>query len=154
MAFATEPVLGSLANIMGCLEDRLRQGIPSSLREYTFTEFEHTYGLLQVSYCVLQDHVDNKEQEVSFFQVESILKNHSHDTVLEFLSQSFSHCQDVLERCNFLLFFFSFFIFFLCFTCFLFPSFHPLAQGFFSRETRRVFPEISASLHCIPLVLV
>ena len=53
MAFATEPVLGSLANIMGCLEDRLRQGIPSSLREYTFTEFEHTYGLLQVSYCIL-----------------------------------------------------------------------------------------------------
>ena len=49
MAFATEPVLGSLANILGCLEDRLRQGIPSSLREYTFCEFEHTYGLLQVS---------------------------------------------------------------------------------------------------------
>lgn len=48
MAFATEPVLGSLANILGCLEDRLRQGIPSSLREVTFCEFEHTYGLLQV----------------------------------------------------------------------------------------------------------
>lgn len=50
MAFATEPVLGSLANILGCLEDRLRQGVPSSLREYTFCEFEHTYGLLQVSH--------------------------------------------------------------------------------------------------------
>lgn len=48
MAFATEAVLGSLANILGCLEDRLRQGVPSSLREVTFCEFEHTYGLLQV----------------------------------------------------------------------------------------------------------
>lgn len=49
LAFATEPILGSLANITGYLEDRLRQGVPSSLRELTFNDFEIKYGLLQVS---------------------------------------------------------------------------------------------------------
>lgn len=48
LAFATERVLGSLANITGYLEDRLRQGVPSSLREHTFNDFEIKYGLLQV----------------------------------------------------------------------------------------------------------
>lgn len=62
MAFATEAVLGSLANIMGCLEDRLRQGIPSSLREYSFTEFEHTYGLLQVRDSYLSINEDRKKR--------------------------------------------------------------------------------------------
>lgn len=50
LAMATEPVLGSLANITGYLEDRLRQGVPSSLREHTFHDFEVKYGLLQVSF--------------------------------------------------------------------------------------------------------
>lgn len=49
LAFATEAIIGSLANILGYLEDRLRQGVPSILREYTFTDFEIKYGLLQVS---------------------------------------------------------------------------------------------------------
>jgi len=49
LAFATESVFGSLANIFGYLQDRLRQDIPSSLREYSFLEFEVKYGLLQVS---------------------------------------------------------------------------------------------------------
>ena len=49
LAMCTEPVLGSLANITGYLEDRLRQGVPSSLREHTFHDFEVKYGLLQVS---------------------------------------------------------------------------------------------------------
>lgn len=48
LAFATEPIIGSLANILGYLEDRLRQGVPSILREYTFTDFEIKYGILQV----------------------------------------------------------------------------------------------------------
>lgn len=49
IAFATEPIFGSLANVLGYLEDRLRQGVPSFLREYTFTDFEIKYGLFQVS---------------------------------------------------------------------------------------------------------
>ena len=53
LAFATEPIIGSLANILGYLEDRLRQGIPSTLREYTFTDFEIKYGLLQVRISLL-----------------------------------------------------------------------------------------------------
>lgn len=52
LAFATEAIIGSLANILGYLEDRLRQGVPSILREYTFTDFEIKYGLLQVSLLV------------------------------------------------------------------------------------------------------
>ena len=48
LSFVTEPVFGSLANIFGYLQDRLRQDIPSTLREYSFLEFEVKYGLLQV----------------------------------------------------------------------------------------------------------
>ncbi len=48
LAFATEPVLASLANILGSLEDRLPQNLSSRIREYTFLDFEIKYGLLQV----------------------------------------------------------------------------------------------------------
>lgn len=48
LAFATEPVLASLANILGYLEDRLPQNLPHNLREYSFVDFEIKYGLLQV----------------------------------------------------------------------------------------------------------
>ena len=48
LAFATEPVLASLANILGYLEDRLPQNRPHNLREYSFVDFEIKYGLLQV----------------------------------------------------------------------------------------------------------
>ncbi|RWS30665.1 SCY1-like protein 2 [Leptotrombidium deliense] len=56
LAFAAEPVIGSLANILGYLEDRLRQGVPSSLREYTFLEFEIKYGLIQITEALLYLH--------------------------------------------------------------------------------------------------
>ncbi|RWS03828.1 SCY1-like protein 2, partial [Dinothrombium tinctorium] len=56
MAFGTEPIFGSLANIFGYLQDRLRQDIPSSLREYSFLEFEVKYGLLQLSEALLYLH--------------------------------------------------------------------------------------------------
>ncbi|XP_076372839.1 SCY1-like protein 2 [Tachypleus tridentatus] len=49
LAFATEPVLGSLANIMGSLEDRLPQSLPQSVTKYSFVETEIKYGLLQIS---------------------------------------------------------------------------------------------------------
>ncbi|XP_076331085.1 SCY1-like protein 2 [Tachypleus tridentatus] len=49
LAFVTEPVLGSLANIMGSLEDRLPQNIPTSVKKYTFLEIEIKYGLLQLT---------------------------------------------------------------------------------------------------------
>lgn len=50
LAFATEPVNGSLANVFDYLEDRLPQGsfIPK-LKDYNLIEFEIKYGLLQVS---------------------------------------------------------------------------------------------------------
>ena len=48
LAFATEPVLASLANILGTLDDRLPQNLPSRVKEYTFLDFEIKYGLLQV----------------------------------------------------------------------------------------------------------
>ncbi|GFR11611.1 SCY1-like protein 2 [Trichonephila clavata] len=49
LAFATEPVLASLANILGYLEDRLPQNLPSSVRDYKFLDIEIKYGLLQVT---------------------------------------------------------------------------------------------------------
>lgn len=49
LAFATEPIIGTLANTLGYLEDRLRQGVPSIVRQYTFTDFEIKYGILQVN---------------------------------------------------------------------------------------------------------
>ncbi|RWS12359.1 SCY1-like protein 2 [Dinothrombium tinctorium] len=60
LAFAAEPVIGSLANILGYLEDRLRQGVPSSLREYTFLEFEIKYGLLQITEALVFLHYSSK----------------------------------------------------------------------------------------------
>ncbi|XP_022258861.1 SCY1-like protein 2 isoform X1 [Limulus polyphemus] len=49
LAFATEPVFGSLANVLGCLEDRLPQNLPSAVREYNFLPIEIKYGLLQLT---------------------------------------------------------------------------------------------------------
>ncbi|KAK8780990.1 hypothetical protein V5799_017665 [Amblyomma americanum] len=48
LAFATEPVLGSLANILNCLEDRLPQCLPQEVRDYQFLDIEIKYGLLQI----------------------------------------------------------------------------------------------------------
>ena len=50
LAFATEPVLGSLANIFDYLDERLPQITPK-LRDYNLLDFEIKYGLLQVSGC-------------------------------------------------------------------------------------------------------
>ncbi|CAM1318602.1 Uncharacterised protein g6973 [Pycnogonum litorale] len=49
LAFATEPVLGSLANVLGCLSERLPQSIPANVRDYKFLDTEIKYGLLQVT---------------------------------------------------------------------------------------------------------
>ncbi|XP_070396311.1 SCY1-like protein 2 isoform X4 [Dermacentor albipictus] len=49
LAFATEPVLGSLANILNCLEDRLPQCLPHEIRDYQFLDIEIKYGLLQLT---------------------------------------------------------------------------------------------------------
>lgn len=49
LAFATEPVLGSLANILSCLEDRLPQCLPPEVRDYQFLDIEIKYGLLQLT---------------------------------------------------------------------------------------------------------
>lgn len=49
LAFATEPVNGSLANVFDYLEDRLPQGFIPKLKDYNLIEFEIKYGLLQVS---------------------------------------------------------------------------------------------------------
>lgn len=49
LAFATEPVLGSLANILGSLEDRLPQIVSNDVRAYQFLEFEIKYGILQLA---------------------------------------------------------------------------------------------------------
>lgn len=53
LAFATEPVLGSLANVFDYLEDRLPQGIIGKLKDYQLLDFEIKYGLLQVSFSFL-----------------------------------------------------------------------------------------------------
>ncbi|XP_022248473.1 SCY1-like protein 2 [Limulus polyphemus] len=49
LAFATEPVFGSLANVLGCLEDRIPQNLPITIREYSFLPIEIRYGLLQLT---------------------------------------------------------------------------------------------------------
>lgn len=42
-------MLGTLANVLGCLEERLPQNLPPMVKEYTFLDIEIKYGLLQVS---------------------------------------------------------------------------------------------------------
>ncbi|GFR26694.1 SCY1-like protein 2 [Trichonephila clavata] len=49
LAFATEPVLGTLANVLGCLEERLPQNLPPLVREYSFLDLEIKYGVLQLT---------------------------------------------------------------------------------------------------------
>lgn len=48
LAFATEPVFASLANVLGYLEDRIPQNLPVNIKEYSLLDFEIKYGLLQV----------------------------------------------------------------------------------------------------------
>ncbi|KAM7294094.1 SCY1-like protein 2 [Ixodes scapularis] len=61
LAFATEPVLGSLANILSCLEDRLPQCLPPEVRDYQFLDIEIKYGLLQeASVFVFEKRVADK----------------------------------------------------------------------------------------------
>lgn len=49
LAFASEPVYASLANILAYQEERPQGGPPPQAREYNFLEIELKYGLLQVS---------------------------------------------------------------------------------------------------------
>ncbi|XP_076341084.1 SCY1-like protein 2 [Tachypleus tridentatus] len=49
LAFAAEPVTGSLANVLGYLEERLPQTLPSATKEYSFLPLEIKYGLLQLA---------------------------------------------------------------------------------------------------------
>jgi len=48
MAFATEPVFASLANLLGCYEN-LPEHVISQLKEHKMFEVEIKYGLLQVN---------------------------------------------------------------------------------------------------------
>lgn len=52
MTMATEPILGSLANILGSLDDRLPQVISSDIKSYSFLDFEIKYGILQISEAI------------------------------------------------------------------------------------------------------
>lgn len=42
-------MLGSLANVLGSLDERLPQNISNDVRAYQFLDFEIRYGILQVS---------------------------------------------------------------------------------------------------------
>ncbi|XP_019370548.1 PREDICTED: SCY1-like protein 2 isoform X2 [Gavialis gangeticus] len=48
LAFCTEPVFASLANVLGCW-DNLPSPLPSDIKEYKLYDVEMKYGLLQVS---------------------------------------------------------------------------------------------------------
>ncbi|XP_041357595.1 SCY1-like protein 2 [Gigantopelta aegis] len=48
LAFATEPVMGSLANILGNFE-RMPAMIPQELKDYVFIELEIKHGILQIT---------------------------------------------------------------------------------------------------------
>lgn len=52
MALASEPILGSLANILGSLDDRLPQIISPNVKSYQFLDFEIKYGILQISEAI------------------------------------------------------------------------------------------------------
>ncbi|XP_064417932.1 SCY1-like protein 2 [Latimeria chalumnae] len=58
LAFCTEPVFASLANVLGCW-DNLLSSIPSELKEYKLYDVEIKYGLLQVAegLCFLHNSV-------------------------------------------------------------------------------------------------
>ncbi|KAK4337348.1 hypothetical protein RND71_043618 [Anisodus tanguticus] len=49
LAFAVEPLFGSLANITGYLQRRLGKNVPSILKDYSFLEYEVKYGFTQLS---------------------------------------------------------------------------------------------------------
>jgi len=51
LAFATEPVLCSLANVLGQHENLPQQAL-AALKDYTFFDVEIKYGLLQVCHCL------------------------------------------------------------------------------------------------------
>lgn len=52
LAFATEPVLASLANILG-LSENLPSPLPAHLRSYELYDIEIKYGLMQVCFQFL-----------------------------------------------------------------------------------------------------
>ena len=47
LAFATEPVFASLANVLG-FQDNMPYPLPADFREYSLYDVEIKYGLLQV----------------------------------------------------------------------------------------------------------
>lgn len=49
LAFATEPVFASLANVLGC-HDNMPNPSPSDFKEYSLFDVEIKYGLLQVPF--------------------------------------------------------------------------------------------------------
>ncbi|XP_015793564.1 SCY1-like protein 2 [Tetranychus urticae] len=59
LAFATEPVLASLANLYGQY-DNIESPVPPEIRSYEFFEVEITYGLLQLSEGLAFLHSDAK----------------------------------------------------------------------------------------------
>jgi SCY1-like protein 2 len=60
LAFASEPVLGSLANVIGSLDDRLPQNISNDVRAYQFLDFEIRYGILQLAEALNSLHTSCK----------------------------------------------------------------------------------------------
>ncbi len=48
LAFATEPVYASLANVMG-RHDNMPKPVPAQIRDYKMFDVEIKYGLLQVA---------------------------------------------------------------------------------------------------------
>ncbi|KAI2801048.1 hypothetical protein BLOT_011622, partial [Blomia tropicalis] len=56
LAFATEPVIGSLANVYDYLDERLPQAFVSKLKDYNLLDFEIKYGLLQMTEALVYLH--------------------------------------------------------------------------------------------------
>ena len=56
MAFATEPVLASLANILGQFEN-VPNPVPADIKDYKLFDVEIKYGLLQVCTIIMFVHV-------------------------------------------------------------------------------------------------
>ncbi|KAL8578142.1 hypothetical protein ACOMHN_051697 [Nucella lapillus] len=59
LAFATEPVIGSLANVLGNHE-RLPTNIPPEIRDHDFIELEIKLGILQIAEAL--SYLHNTEQ--------------------------------------------------------------------------------------------
>ena len=52
LAFATEPVLASLANVLGNGTHNMPSPLPTALKDYSLQDIEIKYGLVQV-HCYL-----------------------------------------------------------------------------------------------------